>query len=388
MFPAKHANLREKEIFPAIFPARSAPKIAGKLFGFIILFLAAFGVFSGLFLNVVLGAECDESELFRQTCAGLAQKAEQTGSMAVNGKDNWLFLSSELRHLGAGCFWGEQAVRVSRATKAENADPLPAILDFNDQLKKMNVELLVVPVPPKAVIYAEGLPAFTNKNPTARFDRFHREFYALLLSKGVRVLDLTDSFLRNKNEPRGSLYCRHDSHWSGNGCVFAAQKIAAEIRPLVGDGRANIFKADWRTIEIDGDLRSAPGNENISRERLSVRRISKAGSDEPIEPDSGSKIILLGDSHNLVFHSGDDMLCQGAGLPDQLAYELGQPVELVAVRGSGATPARLNLVRRARQKDGYWAQKKCVIWCFAAREFTESDGWNKVPLPKATPSGP
>ncbi len=338
--------------------------------------------------GVIHGQDGDGSDLFRRTCGALAQKAEQAGSLALGGKDNWLFLSSELRHLGAGCFWGEAAARVSRATKPENADPLPAILDFKDQLKKMNVELIIVPVPPKAVIYAEALPGFTNNNPGARLDRFHGEFYALLRSKGVRVLDLTDSFLQNKNDPRGALYCRQDSHWSGNGCVLAARKIAEEARPVLLDSRTNIYKADWRIIEISGDLRPAPGNENISRERLSVRRISASGSDNPVEPDAGGKIILLGDSHNLVFHGGDDMLCQGAGLPDQLAFELGQPVDLVAVRGSGATPARLNLMRRARQKDDYWTQKKCVIWCFSAREFTESDGWSKVPVLKANPSGP
>ena len=70
------------------------------------------------------------------------------------------------------------------------------------------------------------------------------------------------------------------------------------------------------------------------------------------------------------------MQAQGAGLPDQLAYELGVPVDLVAVRGSGATPSRLNLLRR---KDNL-AGKKVVIWCLSAREFTEGQGWRKVPL--------
>ena len=74
------------------------------------------------------------------------------------------------------------------------------------------------------------------------------------------------------------------------------------------------------------------------------------------------------------------MLARGAGLPDQLALELGFPVDLVAVRGSGATPARINLLRRAQKDPNYWAGKKWVVWCFAAREFTESDGWRKVPI--------
>ncbi len=53
----------------------------------------------------------------------------------------------------------------------------------------------------------------------------------------------------------------------------------------------------------------------------------------------------------------------GAGLPDQLALELGQPVELVAVRGSSATPARVNLYRRAARNPDYWRNRRWVVWC-------------------------
>jgi alginate O-acetyltransferase complex protein AlgJ len=77
------------------------------------------------------------------------------------------------------------------------------------------------------------------------------------------------------------------------------------------------------------------------------------------------------------------MHARGAGLPDQLGYELGFPVDLIAVRGSGATPARINLMRKARRDPDWLRGKKLVIWCFAAREFTESDGWTKVPLTSA-----
>jgi len=51
------------------------------------------------------------------------------------------------------------------------------------------------------------------------------------------------------------------------------------------------------------------------------------------------------------------------------------------VRGSGATPARINLLRQARANPDY-LKKKLVIWCFTAREFTESNGWQKVPIVK------
>lgn len=74
------------------------------------------------------------------------------------------------------------------------------------------------------------------------------------------------------------------------------------------------------------------------------------------------------------------MFARGAGLADQLASELGFAIDLVAVRGSGATSARINLLRRAQKNPEYWSGKKVVIWCFVAREFTESEGWKKVPI--------
>ncbi|HXV64946.1 MAG TPA: hypothetical protein VEK15_29885, partial [Vicinamibacteria bacterium] len=100
----------------------------------------------------------------------------------------------------------------------------------------------------------------------------------------------------------------------------------------------------------------------------------------PVEPDPASPIVLVGDSHDLVFHGGEDMHAKGSGLVDQLAYELGVPLDLVAVRGSGATPARVNLLRRAQRDPDYWTRKRLLIWCFAAREFTEADGWGLVPI--------
>ena len=59
-------------------------------------------------------------------------------------------------------------------------------------------------------------------------------------------------------------------------------------------------------------------------------------------------------------------------MADQLAAELGMPIDVIGVRGSGATPARINLYREGRSNPGYIETKKLVIWCFAAREFTES----------------
>ncbi len=88
----------------------------------------------------------------------------------------------------------------------------------------------------------------------------------------------------------------------------------------------------------------------------------------------------MGDSHTLVFH---DFLAERAGLVDQLANELGFAPDLIGTRGSGATPVRITLYRRSLKEPGYLAKKKVVVWCFAAREFTEAaEGWARVPVAK------
>ena len=319
------------------------------------------------------------AETFRAHCSLKAEAAEKTEAMTVTGKDGWLFLGRELRHIGAGKFWGEAATKVSQATKPEHADPLPAILDFKAQLDKAGIELLLVPVPPKAVIYPDKIWDAVPSAKTPRLDVFHQEFYTLLNKNGINVLDLVPDFLSHRDDAEGLVYCKTDTHWSSRGCVITAQRIAKEIqkRPWLKKIAKLKTATQNKTVSIEGDLAKAL-NPQAPKETLPLRFVN--ASQKPIEPSRESPVILLGDSHNLVFHAGEDMLATGAGLPDQLAAELGFPVDLISVRGSGATPARISLLRQARANADYLKQKKLVIWCFSAREFTESSGWQKVPV--------
>jgi alginate O-acetyltransferase complex protein AlgJ len=321
---------------------------------------------------------------FRAELARLAGEAEAADRIAVPGVDGWVFFGPELRHLSVDRFWGPDATSVSRARRPEDADPLPAILDFKRQLDSLGVDLLLVPVPPKAVIYPEKVSdAVTIPIPVPRLDRAHQLFYEQLRGDGVEVLDLTDLFIAERFHPDGPVYCRTDTHWSGTGCTVAAAAIAERIRGRAWFGELDIqpYSAAWYSITITGDL-TREGGVPAPQEELRLRGVvaGTGRSRSPIPPDPNSPIVLLGDSHNLVFHAGDDMHAVGAGLPDQLAFQLGLPLDLVAVRGSGATPARVNLLRRAQADPEYWSRKRLVIWCFAARELTESDGWRQVPI--------
>ncbi|MDA1093423.1 MAG: hypothetical protein O3A25_09190 [Acidobacteria bacterium] len=336
-------------------------------------------------LSVACGGPSIDTLLppFRSELQRLAAEAEQADRIAVSGVDDWVFFAPELRHLGAGRFWGADAAAVSRARQPADADPLPAIQDFKAQLDALGIELLLVPVPPKAAIYPDKVSASLEiPIPVPRLDPAHQEFYERLRDEGIDVLDLTNLFIRERFHPEGALYCRTDTHWSGTGCTVAASAIAAEVtsRPWYTALDTAPLGAAWYTTSITGDL-TREGGVAAGREELRLRGIVTGDQrPTPVASNPHSPIVLLGDSHNLVFSVGDDMHATGAGLPDQLAFELGLAVDVVAVRGSGATPARVNLLRRAQADPTYLSGKRLVIWCFAARELTEGDGWRKVPI--------
>jgi SGNH hydrolase-like domain, acetyltransferase AlgX len=339
-----------------------------------------------LCVGIAAGAEPDSVAVAPQL-KDIAQKAataETAGQLALAGKDGWLYFVPELRALSVGKFWGIHAAGVSRASKPEYADPLAAIVDFHDQLKQAGIELLLVPIPAKVAVYPEsllsGLPKPDDNKPPRRLDVYHQEFYALLREHGIELVDLLLPFLEQRNGPDGPLYCQTDSHWSGRGAKLAADIIADRVkdRPWLKELSRGQFATDDHRVKITGDLARIINETNPVTESVPItfsgRQQGRQIVAEP--PSRSSPVLLMGDSHTLVFH--DPLLfASGAGLPDHLARRFGFAVDLIGVRGSGATTTRIELMRRRDNLSG----KRLVIWCFSFREFTESDtGWRKVPV--------
>ena len=336
--------------------------------------------FAFLFLAASAGRIAAQD--FAAELAKTVENLEKNKAAAVAGSDGWLFFGGELRLLSLGQFWGDDARKVSRAHKPELADPVPAILDLRDQLRTRGIELLVVPVPPKASIYPEKIVAGFDGRTNDPAPVLHR-FYDELRAAGVDILDLSKEFVQKRDDNRGPVFCKTDSHWSGLGCVLAAEAMAEKVRPKLGTSNAiNEYASEWKQIEISGDLDGllAKDGHKPGPEKIAIRSVSRKSSGAAVEPDENSPLLLLGDSHTLVYH---DFLAERAGLLDQLALELGFAPDLIGTRGSGATPVRINLYRRSVKDAGYLAKKRVIVWCFAAREFTEAtEGWAKVPVAK------
>lgn len=321
--------------------------------------------------------------------AWMAEKvaaADTAGRQVLEGRDGWLYLVSELRALSVGRFWGARAAEVSRAGKPENADPLAAIVDFHQQLKRADIRLILVPVPGKVVIYPEPLATGGEKLEwktsgdvvSEGLDCWHSEFYSVLRDQGIEVIDLVPEFRRQRFAEGGPLYCRTDSHWTPRAALLAAEKVSAMV--TASDWAKGNPPTDYQTqsgtVQITGDLTVLLGKERGASETISIESVRGVQSGTAAPVDRSSPVLVIGDSHTLVFHD-PQLFAAGSGFPDFLAKQSGIPVDLIGVRGSGATTTRIEILRRRDQLAG----KKVLIWCLSFREFTESEaGWRKVPV--------
>lgn len=309
------------------------------------------------FSMVAAGRSADVSEI-----AKAALEQVPTGTIGFAGQDGWLYSRNELEHLAAGELVDGKVVKHSKAVGAATADPIPAMAAFNEELAEMGIKLVVVPVPPKcAVVPFEGLEQGDAM-------AYLRPFYEELRAKGIEVLDLYDDFAASA-EP---VYCKQDAHWNPAGIKLAAGKIAEVAGLPHGDA---VFEGKEETITVAGDLMLSLDKEAQPSEEVAITRYEGTAIDET------SPVLLLGDSHTMVFSSGGDMLAENGGLAECLAAELGRPVDRIGVKGAASTVVRMNLFRKAARDPDWIANKKVVVWCFAAREFTESTaGWAVVPV--------
>lgn len=296
-------------------------------------------------------------ERFRAACTGLAAEAAATGIPVVAGSDGWYFAAGEIALLGA-------------AAAADSGPAVARIAASAERLRRDGVELLVAPVPPKGIIYPDRLaPDLDVPIPVRRLDAALQAAYGGLRAAGVRLVDLTGAFLRDRFHHEGPLYCRQDAHWSGVGCVVAGEVIGAAARDLdaLDVPPARPYGLAWFTTPIRGDLwRHLPAAP--VREEIRVRGVI-APEDPLLAPvveggGDSAAVAVVGDSHALVFHAGGPHHARGAGVADQLALELRQPV---ALHADDETAAGDDADRWRIPPLG--GETRVVVWIFAATDL-------------------
>ncbi len=305
--------------------------------------------------------------------ADLASRATAAQGSALRGLGDWFFVTREIAHYGSAPGW---ATAVADGPKASS--PLDAIAACRDNLASAGIELVLVPVPGKVVLHAHQLLPPLAASPE-RLDRAERAFYDSLEQRGVTVIDLTPVFAQLKDEP----FCHQDSHYSPAGQQAAAAAVATLIksRPWYAAQPTQQVTTGNATVAVTGDLAQLAGEPLPAKEQLVVRQVRIGevfADDESLATQRrASPIVLMGDSHCLVYGSGGDLLADHASFASQLTAETGLHVDVVANRGSGLNAPRIELIRRKDRLAG----KTIVVWLFTARLFTQTtESWKVLDL--------
>ena len=139
----------------------------------------------------------------------------------------------------------------------------------------------------------------------------------------------------------------------------------------------SFIKEEAETIKVFGDLISNEERESWTPEKLSLTKVYsiKDGKKSQVIPDDDSSpVIVMGDSHTLIYHEGDDMHASGAGIVDHLQEKIGFKIFLAASRGSSS-----QALRQIYKGKEFWEKKKMLIWISSIREFTEERRWLQLP---------
>jgi hypothetical protein len=333
----------------------------------------------------------NEVELdFLEALQGIVAIEAYPGPEEIAGSDaGWYMTRKSLDTLLSGTYWASAEEKWHSRLIERGA--LDAIVSYSEALRDRGIDLLLVPVPTKILLYPDrllGTDAYSDLDETIRLDRKFFEFYRLLRERGVDVLDIYPDLARRVREVEEPIYREDDHHWSSYGDLEVAKLIGEQIEGY--EGLEAIPKRDYAILEqtvivegvdrgievegVDGVLFKPEHYLDV----LAVREVGEDGSLSRYRPWRESPVLLIGDSFVYNLSWGNDGF--GAGLRDHLSARLGFPIDSIGVGGGGANGARVEL----SIDEGRLDSKKVVIWCFKITNLvnaTGEKGWKIVPLP-------
>jgi hypothetical protein len=255
---------------------------------------------------------------------------------------------------------------------APSATIMPAILDFNAQLRRRGIRLVLLPIPLKVSIYPEKLAIDYLKSDGPPLPPGYTEWMMQVRQAGIDVIDLTPTLWKARDRSRDPLYWPTDTHWSLAGRAVGADAVSAYLRPLVATFPRCSFDVGTTRVDFEGDLAAALalgwGNAKYPRIQYQCSQLTRGG--KPFVAGDEAPILLLGDSFTAFFNN------DGCGLADELMLRLHTEVQAIGVLQDPINRPRMLLA----QNPACLASKKILIWEFAGRYMWRN--WDMVSLPQ------
>lgn len=255
------------------------------------------------------------------------------------------------------------------------------VADLDAQLRAAGVELLVVPLPDRLMIYPdliEGVELDVELDGSRPFEGFGPgfvRFQLALLDAGVEVVDLLGPLAAARGRDPAArdaelVFLRDNSHWSPLGAAIGGDVVAARIahsawfreRPPAGErARLEHVRTDELSCKTDGADETTGDFE--------LDRVVDSDGEPVAADDDASPVLVLGDSYTTIF------ALEGADFARRLHYRLGFAPDVIASPGGGALSSRRMLARRAEPLAG----KRTVVWMFTVRALLDGPKrWRKL----------
>lgn len=302
---------------------------------------------------------------------------------AYIGDDGWLFYRPDIDYITGPGFLDPAVLAARRRggdlrQQAPEPDPLPALLDFDRQLRERAIRLVVMPTPVKPTVQPEnfsrriGDPEAPLQNPS------FEEFIGRLGGAGVEVFDPAPVLLGRKQTLGEAQYLRSDTHWTPQGVDLVAQVLAerlemtVELSPSPGD------LGQRRSVAVQGQGDIAimlwlPADQRLFPPQRVTTSMVMLSDGRLWRPQGGAEVLLLGDSFSNIYSDATLGWGSGAGLAEQLSFHLRRPVDKLALNAGGALATRQVLQRTLASGEDRLAGKKVVIYQFATRELVSGD---------------
>lgn len=302
---------------------------------------------------------------------------------AYLGRDGWLFFREDFEHVTGAGFLDPAQQRKAELSSERAADPLPAIVDLERQLRERGIALLVLPTPVKPMIHPERFRSAADARQPIRNVSFPT-FLARLREAGVAVFDPTGLLMEAKSRDEQALYLRADTHWTPRAMDLVARSLAEEVdRSVEWRAEPDSYRRRAATVEGSGDiaqmLRPPSGRLDLKLERAEIAPVM-ASNGRGWRSNPEAELLLLGDSFTNVFSDPSLGWGAGAGLAEQLSFHLQRPLDRIAVNAGGALRSREALSRALAQNPARLNRKRIVIYQFATRELSTGD-WKPLAFP-------
>ncbi|HJO15583.1 MAG TPA: hypothetical protein QF800_01710, partial [Phycisphaerales bacterium] len=237
------------------------------------------------------------------------------------------------------------------------------IIDTAAKLNARGIDLIVIPVPPRA----EVMPEKFGGEPTELVAPQRYRFMKQLLSNGVEVVDVLPAMLDAKVDATAEdpVVFAANSYWASRGLYAAAATLAPRI--------SRYQQADQSLVIPPLTVGTTPENSTLLRETTDDFRAAwpiREVQFRSIEPNThgGPAVLLITDSYGGV-HSREK-----GDFSRHLSAMSGVPIERLSEGGSGPrTPAIL-----ARDGRVLLENRQVVVWMFVARYLPDRNGWRPV----------